>query len=151
MKKIKLVTEISASVERCFDLARDIDFHKFSAANTKEIATAGRMSGLCEFGDKVTWQASHFWVKQNLSIQITKYEKPYFFEDTMTKGAFKSMRHEHHFDFLHGKTIMTDYFYYEVPYGILGSVFDKIILRKHMTDFLRKRNRLLKSMAESNI
>ncbi|MFC5626782.1 SRPBCC family protein [Algoriphagus winogradskyi] len=151
LQKIELITEINAPIERCFDLARDVDFHKLSTEKTKEITIAGRMHGLCELGDTVTWEANHLRVRQQLSIVITKFEKPYFFEDKMTKGAFKSMRHEHFFERIDKITRMTDYFHYQVPYGILGSFFDKIILRKYMTDFLLKRNSKLKSIAEGNL
>ena len=58
MTTIKLLTEINSPIEKCFDLARDIDFHKLSTQKTKEKAVAGRTSGLCELGDKITWEAT---------------------------------------------------------------------------------------------
>ncbi len=66
----------------------------------------------------------------------------------MTKGAFKSMRHEHHFKEVDGRTIMTDKFEYEVPFGFAGKIFDKLILKSYMTDFLMTRNEVIKEVAE---
>jgi hypothetical protein len=70
MTEINLETEIDADIEKCFDLARDIDVHTLSTSKTKEIAVAGRTSGLCEKGDKITWEAIHFGIKQRLSVEI---------------------------------------------------------------------------------
>ncbi|HPH47412.1 MAG TPA: SRPBCC family protein, partial [Chryseolinea sp.] len=98
MTTINLTTEIKATIERCFDLSRDVDAHKLSAKDTNEKAVSGRTSGLCELGDTVTWEAKHFGVIQNLTIEITQFNRPSFFEDKMVKGAFKSMRHQHHFE-----------------------------------------------------
>ena len=148
MTTINLTTEINAKIEDCFDMARDIDIHKLSTAKTNERAIAGRTSGLCELGDKITWEAKHFGFKQKLTVEITKLNKPYLFEDKMIKGAFKSMKHEHHFEDKNSRTIMKDKFEYEVPFGLLGKLFDKVVLRNYMTEFLMTRNQIMKRLAE---
>jgi ligand-binding SRPBCC domain-containing protein len=148
MTAIHLQTELDADIEKCFDIARDIDIHQLSTEQTKEKAIAGRTSGLCELGDSVTWEATHFGIRQHLTVEITRFDPPYFFEDKMIKGAFKSMRHEHRFETRNGKTLMTDKFYYEVPLGVLGKIFDKIILSRYMVSFLVTRNRVMKTIAE---
>jgi ligand-binding SRPBCC domain-containing protein len=132
MTVIELETEIKAGILSCFDLARSVDIHLQSTQKTREIVVAGRASGFCEQGDKITWEATHFGIRQRLSVEITKLEKPAFFEDRMTRGAFKSMRHEHHFNEINGITIMRDRFEYEVPLGWLGQLFDKLILKRYM-------------------
>ncbi len=129
-------------------MARDIDVHTLSAGNTHEKSIAGRTSGLCELGDTITWEAKHFAITQRLTVEIVKFKRPYFFEDKMLKGAFKSMRHEHHFEEKEGMTIMTDKFEYEVPFGILGQLFNTIILKNYMTKFLLNRNQMLKLILE---
>ena len=96
----------------------------------------------------MTWEARHFGIRQRLSVEISKFNRPYFFEDRMTKGAFRSMRHEHHFAAKDGVTVMTDTFIYEVPFGILGQLFDKAVLKRYMTRFLVTRNRIIKEVAE---
>ncbi len=149
MTIINLTTEIKASIETCFDLSRDIDAHKLSAKDTNEKAISGRTSGLCELGDTITWEANHFGIKQNLTVEISRFNRPFFFEDRMLKGVFKSMRHEHHFKEKNGAIIMTDRFEYDVPYGIAGRLFNQLILRKHMIKFLTTRNQVLKGIAES--
>jgi ligand-binding SRPBCC domain-containing protein len=60
------------------------------------------------------------------------------------------MRHEHHFEEVNGKTLMKDYFEYEVPFGLFGVLFDKVILKRYMTNFLLTRNLILKSIIEGS-
>jgi len=148
MTTITLYTEIRAPVQHCFDLAADIDLHQRSMSHTGEKAIAGITSGRCSLGDEVTWEATHFGIRQRLSSRITRFEEPFFFEDRMIKGAFKSMVHEHHFEARDGYTLMTDIFSYEVPYGPVGWLFNQLVLRSYMTRFLRLRNRFIQEAAE---
>lgn len=148
MACITLHTLINASPERCFDLSRDAGVHLLSTKHTQERVVGGRTSGLFELGDQVTWEAVHLGVRQRLSTKITKFDPPLFFEDTMQKGAFTYMRHEHHFKKEEGKTLMTDIFEYGVPFGWLGKFFDHIYLRKYMTNLLARRNAYIRRLAE---
>jgi len=62
---------INAPTERCFDLARDIAFHQRSVAHTAERAIGGVTGGLIALGETVTWEATHFGVRQRLTVRIT--------------------------------------------------------------------------------
>jgi ligand-binding SRPBCC domain-containing protein len=68
----------------------------------------------------------------------------------MVEGAFKSFRHEHHFENINGATIMIDHFIYISPFGILGRIADFLFLKKYMTNLLEKRNSTIKEFAESD-
>ena len=148
MTRIELFTTINAPAERCFDVARNVDVHLLSTAKTNEKAVAGRTTGLCELNDEITWEATHFGIRQRLKVKITKLERPFFFEDIMLKGVFKSMRHEHHFEAQGDITIMKDIFLYEVPFGIAGKLFNYLFLKRHMVKLLLERNKVLKEVAE---
>ncbi|CAN5239061.1 hypothetical protein BH09BAC3_BH09BAC3_24040 [soil metagenome] len=148
MPVIYLRTEIRAPIEKCFDLARSVEVHQISTKRTSERAIAGRTSGLCKLGDTITWEATHFGIRQKLTVEITQFNKPYVFEDRMLKGAFKSMQHVHRFEEKNDITVMTDTFQYEVPGGVLGKLFDGWILKRYMTNFLMIRNDVIKSIAE---
>nr|WP_321225937.1 hypothetical protein [uncultured Psychroserpens sp.] len=60
MPTIEIKTYISADIQTCFDLARNIDFHKASMEHSNEKAIAGKTSGLIGLGEWVTWEAKHF-------------------------------------------------------------------------------------------
>ncbi len=148
MTTIKLTTFIDAPIEQCFDLSRSIDLHLRSTGNTQEKAIAGRTTGLIELGETVTWEAVHFGIRQRLTSKIGEMDAPYFFSDEMVKGAFKSLYHQHYFENKDGPTAMTDVFRYETPFGLLGKLFDMIVLKRYMTHFLKQRNAVIKSEAE---
>lgn len=150
MPIIKLETIIKADKKIVFDLSRSIDLHKISTEHTNETAVDGKTSGLIGADEWVTWKARHFGTYQKLTSKITEFKQPDFFADEMVEGAFKNFRHEHLFTELNGRTLMTDIFDYESPFGILGKLADKLFLKKYMTDLLEKRNRTIKDFAESN-
>jgi ligand-binding SRPBCC domain-containing protein len=149
MPRIELNTKIKAEIQIVFDLSRSIDLHKISTEHTNEEAIAGKTSGLIGLNESVTWRAKHFGVYQELTSKITAFDRPNYFSDEMVKGAFKRFKHEHHFKEVDGVTLMTDYFDYESPLGIIGKLADRLFLKKYMTALLEKRNKVIKDFAES--
>jgi ligand-binding SRPBCC domain-containing protein len=150
MHIIHLETLIKAPIEACFDATRNIDLHQLSTTQTQEKAVAGKMNGLIEEGESVTWEAVHFGIRQRLTVKITAMQRPTYFSDEMLKGAFKKMKHQHFFEQKGKNTLMIDHFRYETPFGIFGYIFDQLILKKYMTRFLIKRNNTLKQILEKN-
>ena len=149
LPRIELSIYIAAPRERCFDLARSVEFHERSTASTGERAVGGRTSGLLEPGDAVTWRARHFGIRQTLTARISAYDRPAHFRDTMIRGAFKRIDHDHFFEAAGGGTMMRDVFDYEAPLGILGRIAERLFLTAYMRRFLETRNRELKAVAES--
>jgi ligand-binding SRPBCC domain-containing protein len=149
MPQIILNTVINTPREVVFDLARSIDFHKESTKQTKEQAIAGKVKGLIELGESVTWRAKHFGFWLILESKITKFNYPNSFTDEMVKGSFKSFKHEHIFEIKDDKTVMTDIFDYKSPLGFLGKLADILFLKRYMTKFLSTRNTILKDYLES--
>jgi len=80
---IVLRTPVAAPPSLCFDLARDVEFHQRSTAASRERAVGGVTSGLLGPGDEVTWEATHFGVRQRLTSRITEFEPPRRFVDEM--------------------------------------------------------------------
>jgi ligand-binding SRPBCC domain-containing protein len=151
MALILLTTNIAAPADRVFDLARSIDAHMASTSQSGERAVEGRTSGLIEEGETVTWEATHFGVKQRLKVKMIRVERPFVFEDEMVSGAFSSMSHQHRFDEKNGETEMTDRFEFRAPLGFLGRIAEALFLTNYMKSFLKKRNEELKKMAESDL
>jgi len=152
MPRILLETHINAPIDVCFDIARSVDVHLASSSHTGERAVAGRTSGLMNLHDTVTWRARHLGVWQNLTSKITIMKAPEYFTDEMTKGAFRSFRHEHHFTKSDdGGTLMKDIFEFEAPFGVAGRVVNRLFLTEYMRRFLEHRNRCIKEYAESGV
>ncbi|TMC64309.1 MAG: SRPBCC family protein [Chloroflexota bacterium] len=149
MPVIVLRTRVAAPPSRCFDLARDVELHQRSTAASRERAVAGVTSGLLGLGDEVTWEATHFGIRQRLTSRISEFDPPNRFVDEMIQGAFARFRHDHQFLAADGGTEMVDIFDYTSPLGPLGRFADGLFLRRYMTTLLRERNAYLKRAAES--
>ncbi|GAA4789686.1 hypothetical protein GCM10023231_17090 [Olivibacter ginsenosidimutans] len=149
MPIIELTTIIQAEIDVCFDLSRSIDLHCISTTGTNERAVEGTTSGLIGMNETVTWQATHFGIRQRLTSKITAYERPFYFRDEQLDGAFSYIKHDHIFERAGDRTIVRDHFDYGVPYRIFGSAFDRLVLNNYLRRFLEKRNRIVKDYAES--
>ena len=146
------ITLIAAPIERCFDLARSVEVHL--AGNThfgeQAVALEGATSGLLTLGDTVTWRARHFFIRQRLNSRITAFDPPAYFQDTMLRGAFRSMQHDHYFRILsEGQCEMRDVFRFAAPIPLLGRIAETFVLRRYMQSLLRERNAVIQQIAES--
>ena len=151
MYQVCVITVIAAPPTVCFDLARSVDAHLESAANTGEKAVGGKTSGLLGLGDEVTWEGRHFGVRQRLTSRITQFVRPSFFQDRMVAGAFRFLEHDHAFEPRDGGTVMTDVVRFVAPLGPLGWVAERAFLASHLRRFLVQRGAALKGMAERDI
>ena len=150
MHRIELTTLIAAPPERCFDLARSVDVHVRSAGQSGERAIGGRTSGLLELGEEVTWEGRHFGLVQQLTSRITECRRPHYFQDRMVRGAFQHLEHDHFFEpDGAGGTRMVDVLRFTAPFVPVGWLVERVLLGPHLAQFLRKRNDVLREIAES--
>jgi len=96
----------------------------------------------------VTWKGKHFGVYLTHQSLISELIFPTYFVDEQLKGKFKSFKHQHFFEQKENYVEVRDLLEYETPFGIFGKLFDKLFLKKHLTDFIMKRNAVLKNLAE---
>jgi ligand-binding SRPBCC domain-containing protein len=151
MIELHETTLINAPLERVFDLSRSIEVHLLGNTHFGEQATAGTCTGLIGPGQQVTWRARHFGVRQHLTSAITAFDPLAYFQDTMLRGAFHSMQHDHHFRAISPDvTEMRDDFRFSAPLGPLGWIAERLVLRNYMHNLLTERNLIIKQVAESN-
>jgi ligand-binding SRPBCC domain-containing protein len=135
MPQIVIQTLIKASPEVVFDLIRE----------------AGGTGGQVCLGQTVTFEGRHFGVKQRLVLRVVQYDPPRLFVDQMIEGSFKSFRHTHELNDQAGKTQMVDILEWTSGYGILGRFVDQLLLKRHLTGLVLKRNERLKRSAETDL
>lgn len=150
MPTIHLTTFIAAPIERVFDLSRSIELHKKAMAHTGEQAVAGTTMGLIGLNETVTWKAKHLYKTRIMKVRITAMQPPYSFTDELVEGAFRSMKHEHHFKPIENGTLAIDFFNFETPYGALGKMINNVFLRRYMERLLNQRNQTIREYAESD-
>ena len=148
MTTIKITTNYFAPIETIFNTNRNIDIHQQSASKTKEIAIAGITSGIINKKETVTWKGKHFGVYLTHQSLISEMIFPTYFVDEQLKGKFKSFKHQHFFEQKENYVEVTDILEYETPFGIFGQLFDKLLLKKHLTNFIIHRNTVLKNLAK---
>jgi len=100
-------------------------------------------------GDVVTWEATHFGVRQRLTSKITAFDRPRSFEDQQASGPFASFWHRHEFAETRGTTVMTDLVRYRAPLGLIGSLAELAFLDRYLRAFLERRAAHLRALAES--
>ena len=151
MGRLVIKTELRAPIERCFDLARDVEVHCRTAAFTSERAVPpGRTSGLLELGDTVTFEGRHFGLRLRLTARIVEMQRPVRFVDEAIGGPFERLRHVHEFHSRDDATEMIDMLEWEAPYGVLGRIADWLILDRHLGWFVRTKQGALKGLAEED-
>jgi len=148
MVRIELVTNITAPIERCFDLSRSIELHMASTDWSGERAIAGVTSGLIGRDQEVTWQGRHFGFSIRHTSRISSFDRPRHFQDCMVRGAFRSFCHDHYYESLAGQTRMKDLMVFEAPFALWGRLVESV-LDRHMRSLLYRRNFLIKQIAES--
>jgi ligand-binding SRPBCC domain-containing protein len=140
---------IAAPPERVFDLSRCIDLHTESMDCHREVPIAGVTHGLIGLDEEVTWRATHFGVRQNLTSRITAFTRPTHFRDSMVRGAFARFDHDHYFEAHGTRTLMVDVFDFTAPWGWLGGAISNSFLVRYMRKLLERKNRTIKEVAES--
>lgn len=88
----------------------------------------------------MTFEATHFGVRQRLTARITLLDPPFAFEDTMIRGAFRRLWHRHEFHVEPSGTRMVDRMEFASP---LGGLFDRLVLVPYLRRFLEKRGEAL--------
>lgn len=152
MPTIALTTHIKAPRERVFDLTRSVDLHMASTASSNETVIGGVTCGLMELGETVTWRARHFGLWHQLTSEITQFSRPDHFRDSMVKGSFRRLDHDHWFEpeGLNGTgTVMRDVFTFASPFGPLGWFVNRVFLTGYLRALLEHRNDVIKDTAES--
>jgi len=148
MPTIILETKINAPPDACFDLVRDPRIHTATTIRTN--IKAGVADGMIGLGQTVTFDGTHFGIRQRLTVEVVEFERPRLFVDEMTEGMFKSFRHVHEFIDKDGETLMRDTFIWESPFGILGRIADTLFIEPHLRNLASTRNSRLKQIAEAS-
>lgn len=144
------VTAICAPPARCFDLARSVDLHAAGASLIRGKAAAGRTAGLSALGDETTWSARFFGLRFSLTTRVTEFDRPHRFSDVQSAGLFRHFGHVYTFrPDGPSRTLMTDEFSFQSPFGLAGAAFDGFVLRRQMQAVMESRALYVKRAAES--
>ncbi len=77
---------------------------------------------------------------------ITEYERGERFVDEQTRGPYAYWRHEHRFEDVDGGTMMHDRVQYKLPFGILGSAVQRLVVARELDRIFDYRERTIEGM-----
>jgi ligand-binding SRPBCC domain-containing protein len=138
---------IKAPIERCFLLSTNVEL----VGRTYGMRPIeGKTTGMVEADDKLLWAGWKFGMPQMHESVISQYEKPSFFQDTMTRGRFKRYQHDHYFYEMDGRTVLNDKIRFTLPLGPAGRLVGKFFLVPYLSRRLRRRLVMLRRVAENN-
>lgn len=139
MAQVRVETRLPIPPEAAFPLLLDPANHARTAPGRERVVHGSGPLGL---GDEVTFEATHFGVRQRLTARITLLDPPHAFEDTMVRGAFRRLWHRHEFHPTPEGCLMVDRMEFASP---LGPLFDRLVLAPYLRRFLRRRGEAVRS------
>jgi ligand-binding SRPBCC domain-containing protein len=138
-------TLVHAPIERCFALSTHV------ALVAKELGmtpVAGRTSGCVQAGDTVHWKGWQLGFPNFHVSLISAFERPFFFQDRMLRGRFRSFEHDHRFREVEGGVLFEDELRFTMPLGWAGATVGHVVLVPHIRRLMRERFAMLKEIAE---
>ncbi|MGA7203019.1 MAG: SRPBCC family protein [Specibacter sp.] len=141
--QFRIETQTELPLELLFERSLSIDDHLASMAASGERAVAGVTEGQIGLSESVTWRARHFGVTFAMTSLITEFQAPHRFVDQQLKGPFKDFHHEHRFSRAGGVTTMTDVITFTAPFGPLGRLVERLVLRRYLQHLIGERNAFL--------
>ncbi|KDA06697.1 cyclase [Microbacterium sp. CH12i] len=127
----------------------DPALHVESMARYGETMVAGPAGGAFTEGSTATWRARHFGVPFHLSSVVFDIDPPHRFCDRQIKGPFGDFHHEHEFLEHPDGTLMRDTVTFRSPFGPIGTLVDKLFMRKYMRRIISERNETLAGLLEA--
>lgn len=149
---IELVTVIRAPIQACFDLSLDIDLEVRAARKYHVQPIRGITSGKIRLGERVTWKSRQFGIPVRHTSEITNLTRPYFFQDKMIRGVFRSFEHNHFFTEMdRDNTEMKDMLRFEMPFYALGVLSERTFVAARLKALIIARNEVIKRSAEESV
>ena len=147
MVKIRTTTQIDAPMERCFRLSLSVALQQEAAG---EIAVPARTAGLLRPGDRMMWHRGLFGWGPSQETVLEAWRAPLHFREVEAAGAPGRFEHDHHFAPINDGTRIRDEIRFSAPTGWMGRLAERFILPQRATEYLKRRNALIKRIAESD-
>lgn len=83
-------------------------------------------------GTRIRYTIRWFGLPMKWESLIARHESNVMFADEMLKGPYKSWYHTHSFREVEGGVSITDRVEYEMPFGWLGTIAHRVIVRRQL-------------------
>jgi len=78
--------------------------------------------------------------------RIDAYDPPHRFQDTQLRGPYARWEHRHTFEAVAGGTLMTDEIEYALPFGPLGDLVNRMVVRGELARIFQHRAESIRSV-----
>lgn len=104
-------------------------------------------------GQEVILKVKQFGIlTSTMHMKFVEFEPPHVLSDRQVKGIFKSLFQRRTFtEQSNGTTLLTDRFEYELPFGILGKIVQKLLVGKIVEKMFTHRQKITKDLIENKI
>lgn len=138
---LELKTPLPISIEEAWDFfSRPENLNVLTPEDMKFEILSDIAGKKMHAGMIVNYRISPFsGVKFNWTTEISHCEHQRFFVDEQRFGPYSFWHHQHHFEDLNGKVMMTDIVHYGLPFGPLGRLAHAIFVRKKLEQIFNYR------------
>jgi ligand-binding SRPBCC domain-containing protein len=141
LSEITVSTEIGAAIDVVFAFHLDLrNAARISPRGTRVVSVEAPEQ--VRQGDEIRLAVRQFPSPfvQRWRVRIERIEEPVAVVDVALAGPFPVWRHEHLFAVAgEGRTLLTDHVTYELPFGALGRIADRIVIRRVLLRTFRAR------------
>ncbi len=85
-------------------------------------------------------------LRLNWTSEITKIKHGEYFIDEQIEGPYKYWHHEHHFKETTTGVELKDILYYQIPFGALGRMFHKPLVKNKLSSIFAYRQRKIEML-----
>ena len=96
---------------------------------------------LIEYSVRPLFGIPLFW-----KTEISEVEAPYQFKDSQLKGPFALWEHTHTFAEQSNGTLMQDTVKYRLPFGFLGTIAHRLVVKKRLEGIFTYRRKVLENL-----
>lgn len=109
--------------------------------------TSDNLSGKMYEGMIISYKVSPFFgIKTTWVTEITHIREKEYFVDEQRVGPYKFWHHQHLLSEMEGGMMMQDIVSYSIPYGIIGSLINKWMIRKKLNQIFNYRRLALEKI-----
>ncbi len=108
-----------------------------------DITSEGEHDQMYE-GMIISYKVSPVWnIKTTWVTEITHVKPGHYFVDEQRVGPYTLWHHQHFLEEKQGGTLMSDIVSYQPPFGFLGAIANKIIIKKKLEEIFDFREKAL--------
>lgn len=84
------------------------------------------------------------------TTEITNVDSPCFFVDEQRQGPYKMWHHQHRFTAKGNHVLKEDIVHYQLPFGWLGDLMNRLVVRKKLKEIFDYRSRTIRQVFKSD-